>query len=66
MPNYDFICECELIIDKIVKFEDKDKEVICPNCGEKMKRLVCAPSVMGNTYSAPAIGTIKPFTGEKK
>lgn len=41
MPIYLWSCvKCEKLWELMVKLKDFDKEIECPECGEKMKRLV--------------------------
>jgi putative FmdB family regulatory protein len=37
MPLYDYICECGVISERIVKYEDEDKQE-CPRCKKIMTK----------------------------
>lgn len=42
MPLYVFRCKhCEKLWELLIKLKDFDKEVECPECGEKLTRLMC-------------------------
>ncbi len=41
MPLYIFSCKkCERLWELLVKLADFDKEIECPECGEKVQRLM--------------------------
>ena len=41
MPLYLLSCKkCEKLWELIIRLSDYDKDVECPECGEKLKRLV--------------------------
>lgn len=42
MPLYLFECKkCNKLWELLIKLKDFDKEVKCPECNKKLKRLVC-------------------------
>ena len=42
MPLYVFRCKhCEKLWELLIKLNDFDKEVLCPECGQKLHRLMC-------------------------
>lgn len=42
MPLYVFRCKhCEKLWELLIKLNDFDKEVLCPECGQKLQRLMC-------------------------
>ena len=41
VPLYLFSCKkCEKLWELLVRLDDYDKDIECPECGEKLKRLV--------------------------
>ena len=44
MPRYDYACfKCKAIYDMAVTLDDLDTEIKCPECGEKLIRMISAP-----------------------
>lgn len=44
MPLYTYSCkECNKVLFLLVKLEDYDKDIECPNCGTVLKKLIDAP-----------------------
>jgi len=42
LPIYVFECKkCVKLWELLIKLDDFDKEVECPDCKEKLKRLMC-------------------------
>jgi putative FmdB family regulatory protein len=45
MPTYDFQCECGNEWEEDLPIKDHDKEIKCPKCGKKAKRVYSKFSV---------------------
>jgi putative FmdB family regulatory protein len=46
MPLFDAYCkECEAIWEVQIKLEELDEELICPDCGKPIIRMISAPAV---------------------
>jgi putative FmdB family regulatory protein len=44
MPLYQYWCKkCLKYMEAIIPLIDSDKEIECPHCGEKMRKLLSAP-----------------------
>ena len=51
MPAYDFICGCGATIEVRCSISQRNrKKVICPNCGQIMRRLYGAPALHGEAF----------------
>jgi len=46
MPLFDYYCkECEAIWEVMVTLNDLEKEIECPDCKEKLVKMLSAPAV---------------------
>jgi putative FmdB family regulatory protein len=47
MPVYNYICEeCGDHFEHWLSFQEADKQVLCPKCHSKTKKVLSAPSVV--------------------
>lgn len=41
MAMFEFICDkCEVIHDVLMSSDERDKELECPDCGTKLKKMI--------------------------
>ena len=59
MPLYEYRCnDCDHIFDRIIKINE-EKEIYCPKCGEKAKKVVSMPNTETILYGKEEAASLK-------